>query len=324
MLSESPALVATRLPPAVREGAKIGIAALSGIVDPGLLRAGIRALWEMGFEPIEAENLRSRSAGMFAGTEAQRLGAFHRLAADPEIAAIIFARGGHGVLALMPAIDWSLLARTPRSYVGYSDLTPLLDQVVRRLGLVALHGPMVAADVARGLQAAEQQSFVAALAGHFPAAWELGGGFGNQPVEGRLVGGCLSLLAATQGTPWAFAAGGAVLFLEEVGEPLYRLDRMLTHLRLSGTLGAIRGIVFGHLTAVAKAGQMSPSAASPVGAAPPGIPLAWIAELSDKLAIPVAWGLDAGHAAPNLTLPLGLTVRLDAAGRRLAVVTEAI
>jgi len=322
MLSESSNLPAVQLPPAVHRGAKIGVAALSGRVDPGRLRAGMQALRKLGFEPIEAENLHSRSAAMFAGTEAQRLAAFHRLAADPEIAAIVFARGGHGVLGLLPALDWSLLARTPRAYVGYSDLTPLLDQVVRRLGLVALHGPMVAADLARGLQAAEQQSFVAALAGNFSTAWELGGGIGDQPVEGRLVGGCLSLLAATQGTPWAFAGGGAVLFLEEVGEPLYRLDRMLTHLRLSGTLAVIRGIVFGHLTAVGKAGEQLPQVASPVGAAPPGMPLSWMEELSERLAIPVGWGLEAGHAAPNLTLPLGLTVRLDAAGRRLHVVKE--
>lgn len=311
---------AVRLPPPLTRGAAVGIAALSGVVDGDRLCRGVEALRELGFEPVEAENLHCRAGGMFAGNDRQRVEGFHRLAADPEIAAIVFARGGHGVLRLLPEIDWSLLARNPRAYVGYSDLTPVLNQVVSELGLVAFHGPMVAADLARGLNRAERRSFSAALEGRFPAKWKLRGGLGETPVEGRLMGGCLSLLASTQGTPWALDPGPAVLFLEDVGEPLYRLDRMLTHLRLSGTLDEICGIVFGHFTSARQADENVAGETSSDDEVAPGIPVAWLTELAEKLRIPIAWGIDAGHEAPNLTLPLGLDVRLDPAQLQLAVI----
>ncbi len=146
----------------------MGVAALSGPVDPARLEAGLEALRRLGFEPVLAANVLSRH-GLFAGGDEERLAAFHRLAADPSLSAIFFARGGHGLLRLLPAIDWDLLRRHPRAYVGYSDLTPFLLEVVRRLGLVTFHGSMVAADLARGLRPEEEESLLGALAGRYPA-----------------------------------------------------------------------------------------------------------------------------------------------------------
>jgi len=130
------------------------------------------------------------------------------------------------------------------------------------------------------------------------------------PAEGPLLGGCLSLLAAVQGTPWAPALDGALLFWEDVEEPLYRLDRMLTHLGLSGSLGAIRGMVIGHCR---------PSD-EPEGEDLPAP--SWRGQLAEALAgpgWPVAWGLEAGHRPPNLTLPLGALARLDPSAGALVV-----
>lgn len=288
-----------RLPPPVAPGDRVGVAALSGPIDPDRLAAGLAALEGLGFEPVPAANLASNHS-LFAGSDGERLDAFHRLAADPSVRAILFARGGHGLLRLLPAVDWQLLRRHPRAYVGYSDVTPFLLGVVRRLGLVAFHGPMVAADLARGLTEREERSFLEALAGHFGGSrLPVSGWLRPGPAEGPLLGGCLSLLTAVLGTPWEVPLAGSVLFWEDLGEPLYRLDRMLTHLELSGNLAAIRGMVVGHCRPT--------DAEAPVGAW-------WRERVGGALADhpwPVAFGLEAGHEAPNLTLPLGAPARLD-------------
>ena len=295
-----------QLPPPAGPGDRVGVAALSGPVDPEKLERGLDALRRLGFAPVPADNLLSRQ-GLFAGGDAERLAAFHRLAADPDLPAIVFARGGHGLLRVLPGIDWELLRRRPRAYVGYSDLTPFLLETVRRLGRVAFHGPMVAGELARGLTAVEEESFLGALAGRYPAEQPFARWLREpeQAVRGPLLGGCLSLLASTLGTPYAPELDGGLVFWEDVAEPPYRIDRMLTHLGLSGNLGNIAGMIVGHLEG---------------GEDPDGDPVDWPALVADGLARfswPLAWGLESGHAAPNRTLPVGLAARLDGTAGRL-------
>jgi len=295
-----------RFPPPLEPGDAVGVAALSGPVDPARLEAGMAALARLGFDPRPARNLASRHR-LFAGDDASRLAALHELADDPEVRAIFFARGGHGLLRLLPGVDWRRLGRVPRAWIGYSDLTPFLHAVVTRLGLVAFHGPMVATDLARGLDEPEERSLLAALGGGGELAVPLAGcsAVAPEPVSAPLLGGCLSLLQATLGTPWQAGLDGSLLVLEDVAEPLYRIDRMLTHLRLSGSLAAVRGIVLGAFPA--------PDAAPP--------PLARIVESAREHVpgVPIAWGAPMGHAAPNWTLPLGAPALLDPAARRLVV-----
>lgn len=289
-------LGAPRLPPPVRPGDRVGVAALSGPVDGDRLAEGLEVLRGLGYEPALARNLGTR-AGLFAGTDGERLGAFHELASDPEIKAIFFARGGHGLLRILPDIDWQLLGAHPRAYIGYSDLTPLLIELVRRLGLVTFHGPMVATDLARGLTGGEAGSLCEALAGQFPRTLAVKPLRPGGPAEGMLLGGCLSMLVATLGTPFAPDLRGCLLFLEDVDEPLYRLDRMLTHLRLSGNLAGIGGMLVGSF-----------------GHSGSGEEVAWLELLAQGLEEypwPLVHGVASGHGQPNFTLPLGLTARLE-------------
>jgi len=288
-----------RLPPPAGPGDRVGVAALSGPVDPERLERGLAALRGLGFEPVVADNVLSRR-GLFAGGDAERLAGFHRLAAERDLAAILFARGGHGVLRLLPAIDWDLLGRRPRAYVGFSDLTPFLLAVVRRLGLVVFHGPMVAADLARGMPPEDAASLLGALAGSYPAVQPLAPAVraASGPVAGPLLGGCLSLLAATLGTPWFPDLDGALLAWEDVAEPPYRIDRMLTHLRLSGNLDTLRGMIVGHLDGGGDAGEDAGFREV-------------VADALAGLSFPIAWGLASGHRAPNRTLPLGLAASLS-------------
>ena len=291
-----------RLPPSAGPGDRVGVAALSGPVDPARLEAGLSALRQLGFEPVLATNLLSRN-GLFAGGDAERLAAFHALAADPDLPVIFFTRGGHGLLRILPALDWDLLRRFPRAYIGYSDLTPFLLEVVRRLGVVAFHGPMVAADLARGLSPEEEASLLAALAGRYPAEQPFSRWLREGPASGPLLGGCLSLLTATLGTPFAPDLEGALVFWEDLNEPAYRVDRMLTHLGLSGNLANIAGMIVGHLTDGRWPGGEPPDWPALVGGGVAGF--SW----------PLAWGLESGHVAPNRTLPLGLSARLESGGR---------
>jgi muramoyltetrapeptide carboxypeptidase len=296
--------VSATWPPPVLPGDRVGIAALSGAVDPQALERGVGALRDLGYEPVLAANATARW-GPFAGTDEARLAGFHELLADESLGAVFFTRGGHGLLRVLEGIDWELIARRPRAWVGYSDLTPLLLGVVERCGWVVFHGPMVGTDLARGLAAEEAESLAGALAGNrhaFPVRFARQGA-----AEGRLLGGCLSLLAAVAGTPWAPDLRDALLFLEDVNEPAYKVDRMLTHLRLSGTLSGVRAIVAGHFGAEWEGG-LEPAAeaeSDPAGS--------WQLESFLTLPGPLAFGLPSGHGTPNLTLPLGAMARLDPA-----------
>jgi len=297
-------------PPAAKPGDRVGIAALSGRIAPDCLAAGVAALEELGFRTVVATNLGSGSRltgrPMFAGSDAERLDAFHELAADESVAAIVFARGGYGVTRILDQVDWALLASRPRAYVGYSDLTPLLLGLVARTGMMAFHGPMVV-DFERGLRPEERQSFLGALAGERPPAWPLeaiapGLSAGRpQVIEGILLGGCLCMLAATVGTGLLPSFQDSILVLEDIDEPEYRIDRLLTQLRTSGQAAGVRAVVAGHFTNCdARASLM---------------------DFADSLGVPLFGGLPAGHEAPNHTLPLGARMRLDAGTATLEIVS---
>lgn len=295
-------------PPAANPGDRVGIAALSGRIDSDRLTAGVAALEEFGFEPVLATNLRPEASlsgrPLFAGSDRERLEAFHELAGDESVAAIVFARGGYGVPRILEDVDWTLLASRPRPYVGYSDLTPLLLALVSKTRTMAFHGPMVV-DFARGLLPDERRSFLDALAGRLPDPWKLeavsGGSSAGRPpaIEGRLLGGCLTMLAATVGTGLLPSFQESILVLEDIDEPEYRIDRLLTQLRTSGQAAGVRAVIAGHFTNCdARASLM---------------------DFADSLGVPLFAGLPAGHQAPNHTLPLGARVRLDARDATLEV-----
>jgi len=301
-------LTPPRLPPPVLPGSRVGVAALSGPVDPRRLERGVAELEALGFEPVLGSNLASRS-DLFAGDDDERLTSLHELADDASLDAIFLARGGHGLLRLLPRIDWPRLAARPRAWIGYSDATPLLNLLVERCGLVAFHGPMVASDLARGLDREERESLLSALAGAFPLVYDVESIEDSTkldgPVEGRLAGGCLSLLVSCLGTPFQHSLADTILVLEDVDEPSYRIDRMLTHLALSGSLTGVRGIALGDLRGRDEPTLGVAAVAERVRAAAPGIP--------------IVRGLTIGHRAPNRTLPLGATARLDPSSQSLIV-----
>ncbi len=285
---------------ALRPGDLVGIAAPAGPVDERQLRRGAAELESLGFAVSIPEGLFERR-GFTAGSLERRLDELHRLFADDSVAAIWCARGGAGAGRLLWRLDEDLIRSHPKLLVGYSDIT-YLHLFLGRLGLVTLHGPLAARELAAATY--DRPSLWHALTGE--GARYSTGEDDLEPLrrgtaEGVLRGGCLSILAAAAGTPWALAADGedTILFLEDVDERPYRIDRMLLQLRESGALAGVRGLVFGDMKGCAPRLD-EPYRLEDV-----------LLEALDGLEVPVALGLSSGHtSSPAVTLPLGVRVRL--------------
>ena len=290
-------MAALIIPPPVLPGATIGVVAPGGAVKPELLERGVAWLEAHGFRVRVGAHVLARQR-YCAGTPAERAADFTAMMADDEVGAVVCARGGYGTTHLLPLLDPAALAAHPKLVIGYSDVSPLLGALVDRCGVVAVHGPMVAGDLARGLTARAADRFTTLLASP-AAAW-------REPVAewlrpgvatGRLAGGCLSSLVALLGTPYALRTDGAVLFLEDVRERPYRLHRMLTHLRLAGKLERVAAVVLGSF---AECDGGDDDRADDV-----------FRDFFAGASFPVVAGFPAGHLSENLPFALGLPFRVD-------------
>jgi muramoyltetrapeptide carboxypeptidase len=295
-----------RKPRALKRGDLVGVAAPAGPVDEARLERGVAELERLGFAVRVADGILERR-GFTAGSVERRLRQLHDLFTDPAVAAVVCARGGAGTIQLLSGLDRDVLEANPKPVVGYSDIT-LLHLEMERLGITSLHGPMVARELAEGGTAYDEASLWHALTGegepYASGPDELGplaGGSG----EGVLRGGCLSLLAAAAGTGWALRGTDepTILFVEDVDEKPFRIDRMLRQLRASGALQGVAGVVFGDMKGCAP-GFHEDYALEEV-----------LLEALEGLEVPVALGLSSGHTAhPNVTLPFGVQARLECAG----------
>jgi muramoyltetrapeptide carboxypeptidase len=274
-------------------------------VDEDVLGAGIAWLEGAGFRVRQGAHLRDRS-GYLAGCDADRLADLSGLVRDPEVDAIFFARGGYGVGRLLRCLDPEEIGESRKLFIGYSDAT-LLFLFLRRLArLAAVHGPML--DRADTTPAARAR-LLAMLRGEKEGVAPLQGrALSRGRARGPLVGGNLSLLVASLGTPWEVETEGAILFVEETGEQPYRVDRMVVQLRDAGKLGAAAGVAFGQL--VCCEGGRYP--APPVGEV--------IRELVlPEVAGPVLVDLPFGHVADNHALGVGVEAELDSEAGSLAL-----
>lgn len=292
------------LPRPLRKGDVIAIVAPGGPVDRGRLSRGLARLSSAGFVPETAAGLLQRE-GYLAGSDRHRAAQMEWALALPEARAVMAARGGYGTARLLPLVDWRRAAAHPRLLIGYSDVTAVLAYVSTRLRLAAIHGPMAAtADLAGRPDRMALEAFVRLVGGRISPRepWglpceRLRGG----AAEGVLAGGCLSVLTALLGTPYEPDFRGALLFLEDVREPSYRIDRMLTQWVQSGRLRKIGGIVVAKITPVKHEEEE-------------GIRRVF-ASVGTRLSVPVWYGFPAGHTRPNYPLPFGVRARIDARGR---------
>jgi len=291
----------------LRAGDLVGVIAPAGpatpervaLVEPLFARFGLRA------RLYPSCHARHPQHDFLAGDDTTRLADLHAAFADTEVRAVFCLRGGWGSARLLAHVDTALLRRHGKPFIGYSDVTAL-HAVLQRQGLVSFHAPMPASDLV--LEGAEDDAaaLFALLMNPLPAgqvfaplrlpgAWSMPG-----TASGRLVGGNLSVIAALAGTPWALDARGGVLFIEDVSEALYRVDRLLTQLRHSGLLDAARAFLLGSFTEDDDPTPILKEHLAPLGK-------------------PVLAGWPAGHGRPNRALPMGAAVTLDAAAGTLAL-----
>jgi len=250
-----------------------------------------------------------------AGDGKLRAAAFLNAWRDPSIRAIVAVRGGYGSVHLLPYLDADVLRHDPKAFIGYSDLTSVLTHLTTGCGIVSFHGPMLDRRLGYGASGYDRDTFVRSLMSDGPIGELAPGGleiFKRGEAGGVLVGGTLAQLVASLGTPYAFAPPkGHVLFLEDVSERPYRLDRMITQLRYAGILDLASAVVLGEFISCDEPG---------------GEPLAreTLADLFKDFHGPVLYGFPSGHTSgPSLTLPFGVNARVLATGKPTLVIEEA-
>ena len=268
----------------------------------------------LGFEPVYDDSVFARQRYV-SGPAAVRAEAIHEAWRDPSVAGLIAVRGGYGSAQVLPLLDRDEARRACKPFIGYSDLTAMLTFLTLGCNLVAFHGPMLAGRLGRGAEGYDADSFVSALCRPEPMGEIAPPGLESirrGEAAGPLLGGTLTQLLASFGTPFAFAPpAGYVLFLDEVGERPYRLDRMVTQLRQAGLLASASAVVIGEL----------PRCDEPTG---DPTARAVMAELFADFPGPVVIGFPSGHTmTPAMTLPFGVRARVVADARPRLVIEEA-
>jgi muramoyltetrapeptide carboxypeptidase len=294
-------------PRIIAQGGTVAIVAPAGPIDQrdDLMR-GVAAFERMGFR-VRFNEAIFRSTGYFAGPDGERVDELMRAFEDPDVQAIVSLRGGYGCSRLIPWIDQGRMRNHAKIFMGFSDLTTLHLYFRRRFGWVTFHGPMVTSPALANIGPEPEKhlirlwtdpSYLPSLAFPELQTWVPG------CAEGELIGGCLSLVVASLGTPYEPVMDGKILFLEDLGEPPYRIDRMLTQLRLARKLDGIAGILLGDFKDCDPGNQGQTAEDT-------------LKDLLVSLEVPVLANFPSGHGSDNWVLPLGIRVRLDAGNRRL-------
>ncbi|HEY7790415.1 MAG TPA: LD-carboxypeptidase [Vicinamibacterales bacterium] len=301
-------------PPALCPGDRLAIVAPASPFARDAFDRGVAEITRLGFEPVFDDRVFARRPHV-AGEPAVRAAALRQAWQDPSIAGVIAVRGGYGSVQVLPLLDADAMRRTPKLFVGYSDLTSVLTFLTISCGLVAIHGPMLDGRLARGVEGYDADSFVRTVMRAEPVGELAPPGLEvlrAGDVSGLLLGGTLTQLAASLGTPYAFQPpAGHILFLEDVGERPYRLDRLLMQLRLAGILERAAAIVWGELPGCDEPGGEPTARAS-------------IADALSDFDGPILFGFPSGHTAgPLWTLPFGVRARVVAGRTPRLVIEEA-
>jgi muramoyltetrapeptide carboxypeptidase len=312
-------------PKALQQGDVIGVVAPAGPIDRQRIDRALARLRERGFRTKTYGDI-YRSRGYLAGDDATRADELMAAFADPEASAVWCARGGYGVVRLLDRIDFEVIRRNPKVFIGFSDISILHTAIQQRTGLVTFHGPNLQDGFGKpdDMPRANEAALWRAVMAHLP--FPLGEGRGEGPLpegegyrfdfagvddtelqsirggvaRGRLTGGNLAVVCGLMGTPYEIQPAGRILFLEDVSERLYRIDRYLAQLSLAGKLQSAAGVLFGTFSYEENEPAESHESIS-----------ALLDEYCGRLKTPVLAGFPAGHAKYNLTLPMGARVELD-------------
>jgi len=302
-------------PPRLRQGDRIAIVAPASSFARDEFDKGVEEIRQLGFEPVFEESVFAQHRAYLSGEAHVRAQGFLTAWRDPSVRALIAVRGGYGSVHLLPFLEREDLRRTPKAFIGYSDLTTVLSYLTGSCGIVSFHGPMLDRRLSRGIDAYDRDSFIRALTSGEPLG-EVGGSqleiVNSGEAAGPLMGGTLAQLVASLGTPYAFnPPTGYVLFVEDVGERPFRIDRMLTQFRLAGLLDRAVAVVLGSFADCDEPGGVV-SAHSV------------LTDLLKDFNGPVVRGFPSGHTRdPFVTLPFGVRARVAANGVPRVIIEEA-
>jgi muramoyltetrapeptide carboxypeptidase len=297
----------------LRPGDRVAIVSPASPFSRDEFDRGVEELRRLGYEPVFHESIFDRSR-FTSGPPELRAAAFVRAWSDPSVAALIAVRGGYGSIQLLPALEGWDPGQHPKLLIGYSDITTLLTWLTCLRGVAAVHGPMLEGRLAHGAEGYDESSFRQIVSGAGVGLELRPPGFETLTegaAAGPLFGGTMTQLCASLGTPYAFSPPeGCVLFLEDVNERPYRIDRMLTQLQLAGILDRASGVVFGEMRGCEEPGG--------------ALTARHVAEsLGEVFDGPVAYGFPSGHTSgPCWTLPLGVRVSLRASAASTTLVLE--
>jgi muramoyltetrapeptide carboxypeptidase len=291
------------LPPRLKPGDTIGIVAPAGPFDKNIFKDGIQTLTSMGFRIHIPDDL-YESDGYLAGSDAHRIEVIHRLFADETIDAIVCAKGGFGSIRLLPLLDFRVIEKNPKIFMGHSDISALLSAIDAQCGLVTFHGPLVT--TLSTAPEATRQAVIAALTSEraLDIKTEKGITIHSGSTTGRVCGGNLATLCHLLGTPFEPRFTDQILFLEDRGEFPYRLDRMLFQMKLAACFEGLAGLILGDFI---NCGALEDI----------------IKIFSDLFQDSILAGFESGHGKQNITLPFGVEATLDADSHRLSYLQPA-
>jgi muramoyltetrapeptide carboxypeptidase len=294
-------------PPPIKKGDTIGLVApASPLINKDNFIAGVHILEKKGFK-VKFNRKLINTKGYLAGSDKERADEFNKLWSDPEVKALVGARGGYGCLRMIDLVDMKKIRKNPKIFIGFSDMTVLLNAIHKKTGLVTFHGPVTT--TLASIDKKSETSFFNVLTGKTPELIKsskvkvLKGG----KAKGVLLGGNLTTLAHMISTPYEIPWNDTILFIEDIGESPYRLDRLLTHLYQAKRLPELKGLILGTFTDEEKKenGAMQRAVQKR------------IAELLHAENIPVWANFPTGHSRRNLTLPIGVEVDMDSSSGKL-------
>jgi len=306
-------------PPRLKKGDLIGLVSPSStIADPARIEKGVSYLERLGYRVIVGNHV-LKTYGYLAGTDEERAQDLHSMFGNKEVRAVWCIRGGYGTPRLLRSLNYRLIAQNPKIFVGYSDITTLHMAIFRRTGLVTFHGPMLGVDMAGQMEPYSEERLWQTLTsatkpGVVPLPAPGPQGLRSGRATGRMIGGNLALLQSIMGTRYLPDFTDTLLFIEEIGEEPYRVDRMLVHMLNAGVFAKVRGVLVGQFTDC-----------EPKDATKPSLSLARVFEEAAEYAgVPMLARMPFGHEEVKMTIPVGTRGRMDATAGTLELLESAV
>ncbi len=304
-----------KFPKKLNKGDTVGLVAPSSFISTERIDECVKAMEDLGYKVKISDNLDAQYAGFMAGDGKVRGEWINKMFADPEVDAVFCIRGGDGSSRIMEYLDYKTIAENPKIFVGYSDITNLHLALNQNCGLVTFHGPMVSSNIVDSFDDESKESLYAAINADEKYLFKNPEGFDIEVLkegeaEGELIGGNLSLLSASMGTPYEMDTKGKIVFIEEVCEPLSKIEKWGYHLRNAGKFKDCKGVILGQFTKVVNEDLESYDYVK------------CFEDILEGLDIPVMYNIQVGHGNPNMTLPMGAVCKLDTGSKTIEFKVE--